>query len=299
MPSEVTSYAFVLGTGRCGSTLVQEVLARHPAVGFVSNLDDRYGLPPAAGRWNNQLYRRVPAALTKKGRARFAPSEGYRILGREVSPVLSTPFRDLVADDATPWLSTRVRGFFEARASAQGQPLFLHKFTGWPRAGFLDAVLPDARFVHIVRDGRAVANSFLQMPWYGGYRGPERWDFGPLPERYDALWQRSGRSHVVLAGLAWRLMMDAFGEARRAVEPGRWLELRYEDVLADPSGTFDRMRTFLGLPPDERFTASVAAHPFDAGRREAFRADLDWRSLERLDAALGEVLDAFGYARAA
>jgi hypothetical protein len=279
--------------------LVQEVLARHPAVGFVSNLDDRYGLPPAAGRWNNQLYRRVPAALTKKGRVRFAPSEAYRVLAREVSPVLSTPFRDLVADDATPWLTKRLRGFFEARAAAQRQPVFLHKFTGWPRAGFLDAVFPGARFVHIVRDGRAVANSFLQMPWYGGYGGPGRWDFGPLPERYEALWQRSGRSHVVLAGLAWRLMMDAFDEARQAVEPHRWLELRYEDVLGDPTGAFDRMRAFVGLPPDEAFASAVAAHPFDAGRREAFRTDLDWRSLERLDAALGDVLDAFGYVRAA
>jgi hypothetical protein len=32
---------FVIGTGRCGSTLVQEVLARHPQVGFVSNLEDK------------------------------------------------------------------------------------------------------------------------------------------------------------------------------------------------------------------------------------------------------------------
>jgi hypothetical protein len=299
MPSDGTAYAFVLGTGRCGSTLVQEVLARHPAVGFVSNVDDRYGLPPSAGRWNNQLYRRVPAALTKKGRARFAPSEAYRILEREVSPVLATPFRDLVADDATPWLTARVRTFFEARAEAQAQPVFLHKFTGWPRVGFLDAVFPEARFVHIVRDGRAVANSFLQMPWYRGYGGPERWDFGPLPERYDAVWQRSGRSHVVLAGLAWRILMDAFDDARRAVEPERWLELRYEDVLADPAAAFDRMRSFVGLPPDADFEATVRAHPFHAGRRDAFRTDLDWRSLERLDGALGDVLDAFGYARAA
>ena len=32
--------AVVAGTGRCGSTLVQEMLCRHPAIGFVSGLDD-------------------------------------------------------------------------------------------------------------------------------------------------------------------------------------------------------------------------------------------------------------------
>src|SRR6266508_3574126 len=40
--------SFVIGTGRCGSSLVTEVIARHPAVGFVSGLDDKLpGLDPA------------------------------------------------------------------------------------------------------------------------------------------------------------------------------------------------------------------------------------------------------------
>ena len=40
MSEPVTRYLFVLGTGRCGSTLVEEVLARHPDSGFVSNLEE-------------------------------------------------------------------------------------------------------------------------------------------------------------------------------------------------------------------------------------------------------------------
>ena len=293
------TYVFVLGTGRCGSTLVQEVLARHPGVGFVSNVDDRYGLPARLGRLNNEVYRRVPPALTRKGRARFAPSEAYRLLERQVSPALCTPFRDLVAEDATPWLAGRVRAFFDERAAAQGRDVFVHKFTGWPRAGLLAAVFPTARFVHVVRDGRAVANSWLQMPWYLGYGGPERWQFGPLPELYERLWERSGRSHVVLAGLGWRLLIDAFEGARAGIDPERWLELRYEDVLAEPAAAFDRIRAFATLPADAGFDAAVAAQPFHDGRREAFRTDLDPTSLARLETALGDRLDRFGYFRAA
>ena len=45
-----SEFAFVLGTGRCGSTLVHELVARHPDVGFLSNLEDRVPLPAAAGR---------------------------------------------------------------------------------------------------------------------------------------------------------------------------------------------------------------------------------------------------------
>ena len=41
-------YIFVIGTGRCGSTLTEEILCRHPEVGFISNLDDRLHLPISA-----------------------------------------------------------------------------------------------------------------------------------------------------------------------------------------------------------------------------------------------------------
>lgn len=291
----MVSYAFILGTGRCGSTLVHDVLARHPQVGFVSNLEDRLGRSLVGGRWNAAVYRRVPPALTRKGRVRFAPSEGYRILEKQVSPALVAPFRDLVAADATPWLATRFATFFEQQAQAQGVPVFLHKFTGWPRAGFIDAAVPDARFVHVVRDGRAVANSLTQMPWWDGYAGPSAWSWGPLPPSYEAEWEASGRSFPVLAGLEWKMLIDAFEEAKASVEPERWLEVRYEDVLEDPQGRIEEILAFLGLSWDEGFDRSFQRYAFGRDRADAFRRELDARDIEVLDASLGEYLERFGY----
>src|SRR6478609_3965706 len=89
-------FAFVLGTGRCGSTLLHEVVARHPDVAFLTNIEDRFGRGPS-GRVQAGIYRRLPAAATEKGRLRLAPSEGYRALDREVSPVIAEPARDLEA----------------------------------------------------------------------------------------------------------------------------------------------------------------------------------------------------------
>jgi hypothetical protein len=289
-------FVFVLGTGRCGSTLVEEVLCRHPAVGFVSNLEDRYSLPVAAGRWNGAIYRRLPAAATQKSRVRYAPSEGYRVLSREVSPLLEAPLRDLTASDVTPWLERRVGDFFAERAGAQHTEAFLHKFTGWPRAGFIKRVLPSARFIHVVRDGRAVANSWLQMPWWRGFEGPDHWQWGPLPPDLEAEWESSGRSFVVLAGLLWQVLIDAFDTARAAIGSGDWLEVRYEDVAAQPRQSFARMLDFCGLPWDAAFERGFERYAFSASRSDAFRRDLDASDVERLTHILARPLAARGYA---
>jgi ABC-type phosphate transport system substrate-binding protein len=289
--------SFVIGTGRCGSTLVHEVLARHPDVGFVSNLDDRYARCPGWIRRNSGLiYRWVPPWLTVKGRIRYAPSEAYSALAREVSPLLVDPARDLGRHDVTPWLAGRTRAFFESRAAAEGAPDYLHKLTGWPRAGFLAEIFPAARFVHVVRDGRAVANSWLQMPWWRGHLGPSGWHFGPLPAAYRMEWEAAGRDHVLLAGLGWKLLMDAYERARGDLREQAWLEVRYEDVVADPRKQFELILGFLGLPWTPGFERGFARHSFSAGRADAFRRDLAGDQLTLLDRSLGDHLRRYGYA---
>ncbi|MGA8633708.1 MAG: sulfotransferase [Candidatus Dormiibacterota bacterium] len=288
-------FVFVLGTGRCGSTLVEEVLCRHPSVGFVSNLEDRFNLPLTAGRWNGSLYRRLPAAVTQKSRVRYAPSEAYRVLLREVSPVLASPMRDLVAADVTPWLEARFRRFFIERASVQHTQTFLHKFTGWPRAGFIRGVFPSGRFIHVVRDGRAVANSWLQMPWWLGFEGPDHWQWGPLPDDLAAEWDESGRSFVVLAGLLWKMLIDAFDNARKAIPATDWLEIRYEDVAANPRTAFATMLEFCGLPWDAEFERGFERHTFTASRSDAFRRDLAPDDVDRLSQILATELAARRY----
>jgi hypothetical protein len=291
--SPATQYIFLVGTGRCGSSVVHEVLARHPEVGFLSNVDDRVG--PIFARCNSGIYRHVRPGLTRKGRLRFAPSEGYRILERKVSPAISTPVRDLLARDATPWLGERFRDFFEEQARRQRAPVFLHKFTGWPRARFIDAALAQPRFVHIVRDGRAVANSLLQMPWWRGYEGPDSWGWGPLPPAYAQAWEESGRSFPVLAALEWRLLMDAFEEAEAAVPTDRWLEIRYEDLVGDPRGQTQRILDFAGLRWTQTFGRSFGQHRFDASRVTSYARDLSPQDLAAIQASIGEALARWGY----
>jgi hypothetical protein len=287
---------FVLGTGRCGSTLVHEVLCQHREVAFLSNLED-LGVPArAVARTSGRTYRKLPPWVTEKGRARFAPSEGYRALAREVSPIMETSVRDLVAADATPWLAGRLREFFGRRMAVAPEPVYLHKLTGWPRVGLLHAVFPSARYLHVIRDGRAVANSWLQMPWWLGYRGPEHWHWGPLSPEQQEQWERSGRSFVVLAGLAWVLLIEAFEQARSQLDAGAWFDLRYEDMLAEPEATFEKVLAFFGLPFDDDFRARLDRYAFSTGRTDAFRRDLGPEALAALEEVVGPTLERYGYA---
>lgn len=299
--------SLVTGTGRCGSTPVAEIVARHPSAGFVSNVDDKFPLLNVSGRWNGFLFRhsasrdpkllpfRDRGRLIERGRVRVAPSEAWSVLDRQVMSGLSTPCRDLVAGDLTPWLETRLRNFFDRRIAAQRASHFVVHLTGWPRTGLLQAAYPDARVVNVIRDGRAVANSWLHMGWWDGYQGPSKWYLGPLPDAYQAEWEASGRSFVLLAGLGWKLLMDAFDTARAAAPPGQWLDIRYEDLVADPRGYAKTILEFLDLDWSTEFEASFSRCVFTTGRVEAFRRDIDPENLALLEGSLGSHLRAWGY----
>jgi hypothetical protein len=287
-------FVWVVGTGRCGSSLVREILAHHPSVGFFSNVQDHLRFLPVTGRANGALYRALPYEWTRNRRVRFGPTEGYRLLSARVSRVLVDPFRDVTAADVTPWTAQRFAELFRSEAAAQGRPFFLHKFTGWPRARFIEAVLPGSLFVHVVRDGRAVANSFLQMATWPGYHRPT-WGWGALPAEYEAEWIDSGRSFVVLAGLEWRALMDAFAEARSEIPDDRWLDVRHEDFVRDPVAVTREIVDFVGLPDDPRFDAALRRYPVKASRLDAFRRDLRPHQLVELERVLGPQLARWGY----
>jgi Sulfotransferase family len=264
-------FLFILGTGRCGSTLLARLLARHPDFAFVPEKDEATG-----------------------GSAR-EPSEAYALLAREVSPILVAPFRDLLATDVTPWLRGRLRAFFDRRAELAGHPVFMHKFTGWPRAGFLLEALPESWFVHIFRDGRAVANSLIQAPWWQGWAGHPGWAFGPLPQPYADEWERADRSFVLLAGLEWKLLLDSLEAARALVPAERWLDVRYEDLVATPRPVLGRILRHVELEDSAAVDTAIDSIAVVRDRLDAFTRELGAKDVELLTASLATHLHRWGY----
>jgi hypothetical protein len=299
--------AFMVGTGRCGSTLIEEILLRHPGTGFISNLDDKFSVLNRTGRGNSSLYRRSAprdaslkafayrTRLLESNRLRVGPSEGWQILDRHIMTGFSKPARDLLASDATPYLQQRTKDFFDTRMAAQGCDVFVHRLTGWPRTGFLAAAYPDMRVLHVVRDPRAIANSMLQQGWWDGWRGPENWYLGPLPQRWQEVYLASDRSFVTLAAIGVAMLLDAMADARALHPADAWLDVRYEDVLADPRAEYERILKFLDLRWDDDFEQGFAKHQISAERSAAFRRDLDAGQLAAMTEVLTATMQQWGY----
>ena len=176
--------------------------------------------------------------------------------GTVIAPVFFLPDRDLTADDVTPRVKQALRrGVADLCSESRSRPVL--KITGWPRLGFLNEVFPDAKFIHVVRDGRAVVNSMLNVDWWSGWRGPNNWRWGALTPQQEAQYLHYQRSFVALAGIEWNILMDAMAHARGVIAPDRLLEIRYEDFCADVAGTMTRTAEFCGLPLDAAATRRV------------------------------------------
>ena len=165
----------------------------------------------------------------------------------------------------------------------------------------LKLLFPRARFVLICRDGRDIAVS----GWYHLKRQYGEESAGSLPD------------YAARIAKVWR---QDYGKAVafKALHPEDCLQLRYEDLHAEPGPQLTRVLQFLGLDASpEIVSACVDACDFGSlsGGRERGQENLkshfrkgivgDWRNhfdadtLAMFDAEAGELLDALGYPRGA
>ena len=286
---------FFVGTGRCGSSLIHEVFCKHPQTGFISNIEDNLPFINRYGRYNNMLYRSAIGNFTRKGSLRFAPSEAYKLITREVSSIYQNSSRDLNDSDVTPIIDKRFKQFFEERNRVQNKSIFSHKYTGWSRMRFFAKIFPNAKFIHIVRDGRAVANSWLQMPWWNGYRGPQNWLWGDLNASYYDEWAASHFSYVTLAGISWKLLMNSYHDSEQRLNSDNYLCVKYEDIVTDPEMYFNQILNFSSLESNASFIKIVNRYKFSKSRFKSYENDLDVSQIDELNHCMGDILKQYKY----
>jgi hypothetical protein len=224
---------------------------------------------------------------------KIQPGECYRFWDQHAYG-FSEPCRDLVRTDVTARVRKQVRAAFEPMLTSQRNRLLI-KITGWPRIGFLNEIFEDARFIHIVRDGRAVASSLLHVDFWRGWMGPQGWRAGLLSPEDQATWESYDRSFVALAGLEWRIQMRAIEAARRASPDAKaFFQVKYEEFCAQPLETCRRVLEFGELPGSADFERHVKGAKIRSTSHR-WRDDLTPGQQAVLDDLLREDLLQYGY----
>lgn len=293
---------FIIGTGRCGTTALMDLIAYHRSFAWPSQYTARWPGHPRVAVSSRIV--EIPPFSSRMKFARFVPkhAESYDEWNQRF-PGFAQPFRDLVADDVTPRVREQMRSSVRDLMKYQAKPRFITKFTGWSRIGFLRAIFPDAKFIHIVRDGRAVAYSYTTMPWWDGWGGMRRSRWATAdPGVLDEL-DRYGHSFMALAALQWKMLIDNISETSRSLPERDLLVLRYEDMVRDPSTAARRSLLFAGVDEgDRRFARHLSAaarrivDPETRPTPPPWKQNLSPRQLDMIDDLCGEELSRFGYA---
>jgi hypothetical protein len=211
---------FVVGVARSGTTLLRFMLDAH----------SQLAIPPETGF--------IPTV------GHLAPddAEGFlsTVLGFESWPdfhldpaVLRERVRGLVPFTVRAGL----RAFYRLYAERFGKPGWGDKTPSYgPLASAIEALLPEARFVHLIRDGRDVALSVRPL-WFAP---------GPTVEDEARYWaEQVGTTRAEC------------GKCRHAIE------VRYEDLVTAPEPALRRVCAFLDLP----FEAEMLSWHERAGER--------------------------------
>jgi hypothetical protein len=312
---------FVLGNFRSGTTFLEQVLARHPALGYFTLASS---VLPRSPRFCDVLRRAVPGfadAMTFPHHPNMvvdatAPFEAESIWRAcRNNPWSEHPSNVLDAGYSDPPFERILRRTIQKNLKHLGRARFINKNPpNTVRLGYLARVFPDARFVYIVRHPQRMLRSQLDMErTYRRLFPPE--DGRDYGEFHSNLWvhrakvfARTGRNAEIAAaytrdpalGIAMSLV-DVDRELQGMRERGRLgdrvMTIRYEDLVERFAEEIGKVLAFAGLDDDGgRALAHDASRSVDETLLSR-RSPLPPFSPEVL-AALRPYADRFGYALA-
>jgi Sulfotransferase family len=263
----------LLGVSRSGTTLLRVILDRSPGIAIP---DESFFVPLLARRHR----RRIDRARFLDDLSRLPTLRTWGLEPSEVAPRL----QDGMATGSA------IAAIFEAYAAKAGKPRWGDKTPMYMRhLQLLERLFSDARYVHLIRDGRDAAASFLRMP--------------------EGTFTRTWAHPETAAEFAclWRIEVQAARELGRRVGPSRYFEARYEGLVADPESTVRGICSFADLPFEQAMldytdAVDVSAKPHQqrllqpptAGVRD-WRTELEPADARAFEAVAGSLLAELGY----
>jgi len=248
---------FIVGTGRCGTTVLAQVLNSHSRIVVPDELQFFVGIGNG-----DRIYEKAEKNQLRRFRAR----DFIALVERRCPHALEkffdyrAHFAELSYPQADP--ARVLQDLIDHLCDTYDSDVFLEQ-TPWygQRLDVLSELFPDSKVIHLVRDGRDVAVSYARSPWW---------------------------SNEVAANLErWA---DEVMRIHRFVttHPQRCIEMRYEDLVADARKGVGGILDFLGLPFEDRVLDPREMIDYDVYNKLE-EQPVESRSLRQWNRSQGEV----------
>jgi hypothetical protein len=327
---------FVVSSGRAGSTLISRILHEHPEVLSVSEFFAalqgvlRRADYPGQNMNGEELWRILSApdpiadALVRQGlqapemfypygRGRFTPACGIPVICHSTLSMLSddpdTLF-DQLAAEVPGWpvrpAAAQYRALFTYLARLMGRSVVVERSGGsLGLVRLLRREFPEARLVHMYRDGPDCALSMSRFPMFhigvvtyqaavaAGLPAGATWQqiqevlpgqfAGLLSPPFDFSRLAEFTFGPVFFGNAWSEVISEGVAALCDLPDELWTTLGYEELLRDPAAELTRLAEFIGVTATPQWLTS-AGRLIDPDR-VGQAARLDHETLDALRAA--------------
>jgi hypothetical protein len=269
---------FIVGSGRSGSTLLRMILASHSRIAVPP---ETYFLLPLV----QELSIDRPLSPAEVARAGEIVTGHYRWPDMDFD---AGEFRRLTGGLASPRLRDVAEVVYRSFLEREGKVRWGDKTPPYIRiVPQLARMYPEARFIHLVRDGRDVARSFQSTGWYG-------------PRLHDNTRE-------------WNEALNLAERWRPQVKE-RLLQLRYEDLVRDTEKSARCVCAFLGeefepemlaweekvdrlVPDREKYIHVKLKHRPNMDDAERWRREMTAGEVFVAEAFMGANLERTGYAR--
>ena len=278
---------FVVGCGRSGTTIIYELLCGHPDLAWFSNHAERLPAFPQL----EALTRLWDIGAIRHSRSRLAtrPVEGHALWDHSGPQDARHRNAPLTAADVDSEHARRVRELVAAHVRYHRGRRFINKNTrNSRRVLYLDAIFPDAMFLHVIRDPRAVVASLLAVHWWPDL--PLWWSEDRTPRALAA----NGVTPEAVAAEHWvrsveRLLADA-----RCLPSSRYLEIRYETFTESPEAVLNSICAFAGLSPSPRLAEFVQRRTITS-RNVKYKSQLGENGLRTVERIVAPLAAKLGY----
>jgi len=281
---KVVKPVFIMGAPGSGTTLLYDTLCTHKDLAYVTLNMLRAGIHKHGrfvGEKRSALFK--AQNLFHRDQASNVPHEANAFWIRYFGT-----YNYMTENDFAPEIAAYYRKNVAAVQNLWKRPRFINKnLQHCVRTRMFDRIFPDAKFIHIIRDGRAVAYSILNKK---GEANPTMFLLSLekiLGDRY-----RPERSELFNYGRAWAELVKKAREAS-AFGPDRYYELRYEDLITQPHNEVKKIVDFCEIDWYDEFEKNI---PRTSNMNTKWRQNADDNQKRDLEESTLELRQALGIA---